>query len=325
MQDSFQRVHNYLRVSLTDNCNLRCFYCMPDEEISCTPQSRLMTPDEIYSMVKTFCDLGVTKVRLTGGEPLVRKQFAEILGKLSQLPVELTITTNGILLDRYLPQIIQAGIRSLNISLDTLDRDKFQILTRRDEINKVKQNIRLCLESGLHVKINMVVMKGLNDHELKDFVQWSIQEPVHVRFIEFMPFSGNQWHHDKVFPMDKIIEQIAGSYEVISLGKEPHATARKFFVAGSAGSFAVISTMSHPFCGDCNRLRLTADGKLRNCLFATGETDLLTPLRAGEELVPLIISNIRDKKAKLGGQFDERFDKIVPEELQNRSMIAIGG
>jgi len=325
LTDFFSRTHNYLRISLTDNCNLRCFYCMPDEDIACTPNAAMMSPDEIVQLAGIFVNLGVNKIRLTGGEPLVRKEFAHILSRLSTLPVELTLTTNGILLDKHIDALKQAGVRSLNISLDTLNRDKFTLLTRRDQLQKVLENIELCLQQGLHTKVNVVVMKGINENEITDFVHWSIEKPLHIRFIEFMPFAGNRWMPEKVYPMQQILSDIETRYKFISLGKEPHATARKFFVEGSQGSFSVISTMSHPFCGDCNRLRLTADGKMRNCLFASTEADLLSALRKGEPVQPLIEATVKAKKEMLGGQFNADFEKIDPERLQNRSMISIGG
>lgn len=298
---------------------------MPDEETQCTPQHRLMQTHEITALAKTFVGLGVNKIRLTGGEPLVRKEFPEIVKELSALPVQLTLTSNGVFLDKHLELLRACGVRSINISLDTLNRDKFLLLTKRDNLEVVKTNINNALELGFHVKVNMVVMKGVNENELCDFAEWSANSPVHIRFIEFMPFTGNQWHHDKVFTRDQILQNIAGKFEFIPLGKELHETAHKYFVKGAKGSFAIISTMSHPFCGDCNRLRLTADGKMRNCLFATHETDLLTALRKGESVELLIVENLKQKKEKLGGQFDEQFEKIQPETLQNRSMIAIGG
>lgn len=325
LTDSFHRPHQYLRISLTDACNLRCFYCMPDEEVLCTPHHRLMQTDEIVALAKTFVGLGVNKIRLTGGEPLVRKEFPEIVKELSKLSVQLTLTSNGVFLDKHLELLNECGVRGINISLDTLNREKFLLLTKRDNLEAVKTNINTALEQGLHVKINMVVMKGINENELSDFAEWSVHLPVHIRFIEFMPFTGNQWHHEKVFTRDQILQNIAKKFDFIPLGKVPHETAHKYFVKGAKGSFAIISTMSHPFCGDCNRLRLTADGKMRNCLFATHETDLLTALRNGQPVEPLIIENLRQKKEKLGGQFDEQFEKIQPETLQNRSMIAIGG
>lgn len=284
-----------------------------------------MQTDEIVALAKTFVGLGVNKIRLTGGEPLVRKEFPEILGALSELSVQLTLTSNGVFLDKHLDLLKSCGVRSINISLDTLNREKFTLLTKRDNLEAVKANISQALELGFHVKVNMVVMKGINENELIDFAEWSVYSPLHLRFIEFMPFTGNQWHQDKVFTRDQILQTIAGKFDFIPLGKEPHETAHKYFVKGAKGSFAIISTMSHPFCGDCNRLRLTADGKMRNCLFATQETDLLSALRNGEPVEPLIIQNLMQKKEKLGGQFDEQFEKIQPETLQNRSMIAIGG
>lgn len=298
---------------------------MPEEESHCTPHHQLMQKDEIYTLAKTFVNLGVNKIRLTGGEPLVRKEFPEILKALASLPVQLTLTSNGIFLDKYLSMLEDCGLRSLNISLDTLSREKFVLLTKRDHLEKVKTNIGEAVNRGFHVKVNMVVMNGINDNELLDFAEWSVNSPLHIRFIEFMPFAGNHWHHDKVFTRDQMLQTLAGKFDFIPLGKELHETAHKYFIKGAKGSFAVISTMSHPFCGDCNRLRLTADGKMRNCLFATHETDLLTALRSGEPIEPLIIENLKQKQQKLGGQFDEHFEKIQPETLQNRSMIAIGG
>ncbi len=284
-----------------------------------------MQTDEIVSLAKSFVGLGVNKIRLTGGEPLLRKEFPEILRALSELPVKLTLTSNGVFLDKHLDLLKSCGVRSINISLDTLNREKFILLTKRDNLEAVKANISKALELGFHVKVNMVVMKGINENELIDFAEWSVYSPLHLRFIEFMPFTGNQWHQDKVFTRDQILQTIAGKFDFIPLGKELHETAHKYFVKGAKGSFAIISTMSHPFCGDCNRLRLTADGKMRNCLFATHETDLLSALRNGEPVEPLIVENLKQKREKLGGQFDEQFEKIQPETLQNRSMIAIGG
>lgn len=325
LTDSFHRVHDYLRISLTDNCNLRCFYCMPDEEISCTSRENLMSADEIEKIASVFVKLGVKKIRLTGGEPLVRKEASDILGRLSKLPVELTLTTNGILLHRFIDGFADWGIKSVNISLDTLDKDRFIFITRRNEFERVMSNIDRLLASHIHVKINVVVMKGVNEHEIRDFVRWTVKSPVHIRFIEFMPFAGNQWHGDKVFSLESILNEVSQEFDFIPLGKEPHATASKFFVPGSAGSFAIIGTMTHPFCGDCNRMRLTADGKMKNCLFSANETDLLGPIRAGLNIEPLIVQSVQSKKEKLGGQLLEDFTAIDPSEINNRSMITIGG
>lgn len=298
---------------------------MPEEDIQCTSRENLMTPVEIETLTHLFVQQGVTKIRLTGGEPLVRKEAGEIIERLSALPVQLTLTTNGLLLEQFLPVIQKAGIHSLNISLDTLQTDVFKQITRRSGLEKVLANIDLLLKQKVHVKINMVVMRGINDGEINDFVRWSTDKPVHVRFIEFMPFSGNSWEADRVFPMDEILRRIQTEFEPVSLGREPQGTANKFFIRGARGTFAFISTMSQPFCGDCNRLRLTADGKLKNCLFSTDETDLLGPLRAGADVLPLILDNVAAKKEKLGGQFDETWESLNADALENRSMIRIGG
>lgn len=323
--DTHNRIHNYLRISLTDNCNLRCFYCMPEEEYDFTPASRLMQKAEIDALARTFVAQGVKKIRLTGGEPLVRKDAADIILSLSRLPVELTLTTNGTRVHSFIDVLREAGIRSLNISLDTLQSDKFLLVTRRDQFSLVKNNIRLLLEQGFHVKVNVVVMQGLNDTEILDFIAWTKDTPVHVRFIEFMPFSGNRWTSNKVVTLQQILDTIAQRYDFLPLKGDAHDTAKKFIVPGHAGTFAVISTMTAHFCGDCNRMRLTADGKLKNCLFSQTETDLLTPLRNGEDVLPLIHQSILSKAKQLGGQLPADFQNLQAEALLNRSMITIGG
>src|SRR5574339_417652 len=220
LRDKYNRLHNYLRISLTDNCNLRCFYCMPEEEYDFTPASRLMQPHEIETLAKIFVENGVNKIRLTGGEPLVRKDAGEIIRALSKLPVKLTITTNGSRLHEFADILDESGVHSLNISLDTLQPEKFQLMTRRNQFEKIYDNIQLLLKRNFHVKVNMVVMKGLNDNELIDFVQWTKDQPVHVRFIEFMPFTGNWWTSNKVFTMQQMLEVIHQKYEVTRLQDE---------------------------------------------------------------------------------------------------------
>jgi cyclic pyranopterin phosphate synthase len=323
--DGFNRVHDYLRISLTDNCNLRCFYCMPEEEYEFTPASKLMQAEEIETIAKIFVANGVNKIRLTGGEPLVRKDAADIIRRLGALGVRLTLTTNGTRLHDFMDVIKAAGITSLNISLDTLDKDRFMLMTRRDQYDRVRSNIALAIREGLHVKVNVVAMKGLNDGEIVDFIRWTKDEPIHVRFIEFMPFSGNKWNSERVMTWQQILEVATNAFDVLPLEREKHETAKKYIVPGHKGTFAVISTMSAPFCSDCNRMRLTADGKMKNCLFSTSETDLLSPLRQGMDIVPLIYQSIRDKKKALGGQFTTDMEKIETSKLENRSMITIGG
>ncbi|HEV8506835.1 MAG TPA: GTP 3',8-cyclase MoaA [Chitinophagaceae bacterium] len=325
IKDSYNRIHDYLRISLTDNCNLRCFYCMPEEEYEFTPASRLMQKDEIVTLSKIFVSLGVNKIRLTGGEPLVRKDAGEIIRSLSRLPVKLTITTNGSRIHEFVDILEESGVHSLNISLDTLQPEKFQLITRRNQFDKIHSNIQLLLKRNFHVKVNMVVMKGLNDSEVNDFVEWTKNEPVHVRFIEFMPFTGNWWTSNKVFTMHQMLQVIREKYVVDRLVDEKHDTAKGYKVPGHQGTFAIISTMTSNFCGNCNRMRLTADGKMKNCLFSEKETDLLTALRSGLDVVPLIHQNIHHKARELGGQFTADFEHLHPEEIHNRSMITIGG
>ena len=323
--DSFGRDHNYLRISLTDNCNLRCFYCMPEEDYEFTPASSLMQFNEIEAIAKIFVAQGVNKIRLTGGEPLVRKDADKIILALSKLPVTLTLTTNGTRLHEYAAVLKEANIKSLNISLDTLQPEKFLLLTRRDQFKQVYDNIHLLISKGFHVKVNVVAMKGMNDMEINDFIEWTKATPVHVRFIEFMPFSGNKWVSNKVFTWQQILQVVESKYTVVRLNDDVHDTAKKYAVPGHAGSFAVISTMTSPFCSGCNRMRLTADGKMKNCLFSKEETDLLTAFRRGENILPLIQQSITSKAKELGGQFTADFEHVHAEDIHNRSMITIGG
>lgn len=217
--DGFNRVHDYLRISLTDNCNLRCFYCMPEEEYEFTPVSRLMQADEIESIARIFVENGVNKIRLTGGEPLVRKDAADIIERLAKLPVKLTMTTNATRLDKFLDVILSSGIRSLNISLDTLNKDRFLMLTKRDQYDEVMSNVDLMIRSNIHVKLNAVIMKGINDDEINDFILLTRDLPIHVRFIEFMPFTGNQWNSQRVFTWQQILEKATQQFDVLPLEK----------------------------------------------------------------------------------------------------------
>lgn len=323
--DHYNRVHDYLRISLTDNCNLRCFYCMPEEDYAFMPNKQLMQKDEIIAMATLFVQQGVKKIRLTGGEPLVRKDAAEIIQALSKLGVELTITTNATRIHLFIDDLKNAGIKSINISLDTLKREKFQLLTRRDQFGIVKDNIDLLLKNGFRVKVNMVVVKGMNEMEILDFIEWTKNTSLQIRLIEFMPFDGNKWNSDKLVTLHEMLELIGSQYNISATENEPNDTSKPYKIEGHKGSFAIISTMSSPFCNTCNRIRLTADGKIKNCLFSSSETDLLTPLREGADILPLIKNSIASKHKELGGQFSKDFEKIDTSELHNRSMIAIGG
>jgi len=325
IKDSFGRIHDYLRISLTDACNFRCFYCMPEENYPFTPSSHLMQADEIQSLAQLFVQEGVKKIRLTGGEPLVRKDAEKIIRSLAELPVLLTLTTNGSQIHEFLPVLQQAGIRSVNVSLDTLNANKFFSITRRNMFNRVMNNIQLLIQNDFHVKINVVITRGLNDMEIKDFIEWAKDTPVHIRFIEFMPFNGNKWSSDQVFTWKQMLEVIKEDYPFERLEDGMNETAKKYRIPEYQGTFAVISTMSAPFCSTCNRMRLTADGKMKNCLFSKNETDLLGALRKGEEVVPLIKECVGRKEAAMGGQFTDRFEKLQPDQIRNRSMITIGG
>ncbi len=283
-----------------------------------------MMAEEIEQITEVFVKMGVKKIRLTGGEPLVRKDAKSIIERLSKYTsanndsLKLTITTNGILADRFIDTFKNANIGSVNMSLDSLIPERFEAITKRNYFHKVVSNMHLLLQNNFHVKLNVVVMKGVNDDEIIDFIQWTRDYPLHVRFIEFMPFKGNEWNKDKLISFQEMFDRVNHFFEVIPLEHEAHDTAKKFKVLGYEGTFAFINTMSAPFCGDCNRIRLTADGKLKNCLFSKGEVDLLTSLRKGENIEQLIISSIQQKHEKWGGQ-------QLYELTENRSMIAIGG
>ncbi|MBI2966593.1 MAG: GTP 3',8-cyclase MoaA [Bacteroidetes bacterium] len=319
LTDSFGRIHDYLRISVTQSCNFRCAYCIPNTNPCPPPAGNSMSAAEIYEISKTFCALGIKKIRLTGGEPLLRKDFPELLDKLGALPVQLAVTTNGVLMDRFIDCFLKANLLSVNVSLDSLKPERFFEITGENFFNKVLSNIHLLLHHGFHVKVNTVLMSNMNKDEISDFIDLTLDYPVHVRFIEYMPFAGNNWDYWKVVGLNEILESIKRKYKVVKLDEPKNSTAKKFQVKGHKGTFAVISTVTKPFCSDCNRLRLTVDGKMRNCLFATMETDLLNALRQGKDIRPLIIAGLRDKKKERGGHTE------MSALLNNRKMVEIGG
>jgi GTP 3',8-cyclase len=324
--DSFGRVHTYLRISLTDKCNLRCNYCMPQEDMQFMPSAWLMTAAEIETLARIFVDMGVQKIRLTGGEPLVRKDVGTIIEALGQLPTSLTLTTNAVFIEQYLDTFKNAGVKSLNISLDTLIEERFRSITRRDHFTKTLANVRLLLAEGFSVKLNMVVMKDVNVEEVNDFVRLTLTEPnLHVRFIEFMPFNGNQWDFSRIVSYEELLSRISEEFLFAPLPGEENDTARTFRVAGGQGTFGIISTITNHFCAGCNRIRLTADGKLKNCLFDTSEVDLLTPLRRGEDVRTIIYDHFQRKHFAHGGHSDFADKNAKAEYEQNRRMISIGG
>ena len=294
---------------------------MPDHPVF-SAKEKLMNAKEIISIAETFVKLGVRKIRLTGGEPLVRGDFKEIILELAGLRQhgleDITMTTNGIFVHEYIDEFKAAGIRSLNVSLDTMMPDRFAKITKREHFHRVMSNIHLLMDSNFHVKVNMVVMNGVNDDEVFDFINWTRDYPVHVRFIEFMPFRDNHWQNQKLLTSKELLSRAESNFEVVPLENKKHDTSKKFKVLGYEGTFAFISTMSEPFCGDCNRLRLTADGKMKNCLFSKGEMDLLTALRKGDSILDLIHSSLSAKEKQWGGQ--ELFG-----QTENRTMVSIGG
>lgn len=318
LTDSFGRVHDYLRISLTEKCNLRCTYCMPEDGVPHRDRSCFMTAEEVIQISGLFVDAGVKKIRLTGGEPLVCKDAKKILEGLSRFPVELAITTNGILVDEFIETFKKAGLKSVNVSLDTLDSEKFEKITRRDKMRKVMTNIHLLLMNGFKVKVNVVAMRDVNEDELIQFVEWTRNFPLHVRFIEFMPFDGNKWDRNTVLSCDEILKHVQSVYSVEKLPDSVHDTSKKFRVPGFRGTFAVITTISDPFCSSCNRLRLSSSGKLRNCLFSPAETDLLTPMRNGENILPLIHNTVQKKFFSKGGVGEW-------EDVRGVKMVSIGG
>jgi cyclic pyranopterin phosphate synthase len=277
-----------------------------------------MQADEIETLAKTFVALGVNKIRLTGGEPLLRKDIADILGRLRKLDTTITLTTNGYLLDLFIDDLKAANVKSLNVSLDTFKQDRFFEITHYDGSQRVISNILTLIKEGFDVKLNVVLMRGVNDDEINDFISFTKDHPVHVRFIEYMPFSANDWHSEKVIRSNELMAIILRQHDVIKLEDDKHDTAKKYKVPGYLGDFGMISTVTEPFCEGCNRLRLTADGKMRNCLFAQTHTDLLTPLRNGEDVIPLIMSNVKAKYFQYGGQ-------EMSNDIKNSNMILIGG
>ncbi len=328
LTDDFGRKHNYLRISLLEKCNLRCTYCMPADGIELSPKASLMTAEEIFSLAQIFLENGVDKIRLTGGEPLLRKDFPEIISKLSTLAVSLSITTNGILIDRHIDVLKQFNIKKINLSLDTLIASKFNSITLRNQFEKVIDNLHLLLNNDFQVKVNVVLIKGFNENEITDFIQLTQFLPISIRFIEFMPFAGNEWDRSKMVSQNEIlsaVESVFPSEEIQKLEDEKNFTARTYKIKGFQGDFGIISSITNPFCDGCNRIRLTANGKIKNCLFSNSETDLLTPLRNGESVTDLISTSIKNKKKVRAGMVtvSEMDDPAL--HFDNRSMIAIGG
>ncbi|HET8977860.1 MAG TPA: GTP 3',8-cyclase MoaA [Solirubrobacteraceae bacterium] len=286
LQDGHGRRIGDLRVSVTDRCNFRCQYCMPAEGLPWLERDEILTFEEISRVVGLFAAMGVGDVRLTGGEPLVRRDFPVLAGMLAQLEDvrELSVTTNGFLLARDAERLVAAGIDRFNVSVDSLQRDRFYQLTRRDALDKVLHGLEVLASfpEAHPIKVNAVAMRGFTEEEVIPFAQLARRTPYQVRFIEFMPLDADRaWTKSQVLTGAEIRAAIEEVYPLEAEPREPSATARVYRFADGNGRIGFINPVSEPFCADCNRVRLTADGRLRTCLFSLNETDLRTPLRAG--------------------------------------------
>jgi cyclic pyranopterin phosphate synthase len=323
LTDRFGRPHNYLRLSLTDRCNMRCNYCMPDSP-SFIPKNRLLSTEEIHRLVGVFVSLGIKKIRLTGGEPLIRRDFEDIAKKIAGYGQPLHLTTNATRLHLHFPLITEL-FSSLNISLDTLRPERFRKIAHSSDFRRTLDNINLALSGHLPVKINMVVIRDLNDDEIADFVELTLHHPVEIRFIEFMPFLGNRWEPARGVNRNEILDKIRLLYEIELLGREPQETTEHFRIPDAKGSFGIISTVSNPFCNDCNRIRVTADGKLKNCLFSQHEINLKDLLDDEERLTHAIKYAIMTKEKKYGGKHSPAEFHSYSNPAVVRSMTSIGG
>jgi cyclic pyranopterin phosphate synthase len=301
---------------------------MPEEGVKLSHKSHLMTYEEIYAIAKTFVKYGVTKIRLTGGEPLIRKDIPVILEKLATLPVELSITSNAVIIDKFIDVLKANGVKKINVSLDSLDATKFKHITRRHEFQKVYDNILLLVKEGFTVKVNAVLMKGFNDNEIIDFINFTKDLPISVRFIEFMPFDGNKWDMSKMVSYAEVMQYVDNAFDkndIVRLKDAANDTSKNYKIKDYKGAFAIISSVTNPFCDSCNRLRLTANGQLKNCLFSSTESDVLTTLRAGNPIEPIIKKAVQAKFKVRGGM--DTLEKLQEPKLHtnNRSMITIGG
>ncbi|KAF2073968.1 hypothetical protein CYY_004713 [Polysphondylium violaceum] len=304
LTDTFNRKHTYLRISLTEKCNLRCQYCMPEEGVELAPNDKILTDDEILRISRLFASAGVTKIRFTGGEPLIRKNIESLIEQVGKIEgiEKIGITTNGLVLHRKLERLQKGGVNLLNISLDTLDTHKFTLITRRLGWEKVMESINKALSLNFNpVKINCVVMKNINDMEICDFVEMTREKNVEIRFIEYMPFGGNKWSDKKFVSYTDMIKMIKEKFGALDrCVDEANNTSKTYQVPGFKGRVGFITSMSEHFCSSCNRLRMTADGNLKVCLFGNTEVSLRDIMRSGasdEEILKVINQAVLKKKA----------------------------
>jgi len=325
--DGFGRVHTNLRISVTDRCNIRCFYCMPAENVQFMDRSELLTFEEIERFVRIAVPLGLRKIRLTGGEPLVRRNLCVLVRKLAAIEgiEDIGLTTNGLLLAEQAPELYDAGLRRINVSLDALDPQKFEKITRRHGYEKVIAGIEAAQAAGFDpVKVNAVAVRGLTEDEIVPFGHFARRTGVDVRFIEFMPLDAdNAWERERVLFAHEIVETL--EREIMPLvprpGHDPHAPASEFVFADGLGRIGFIASISRPFCVSCDRFRITADGKLRNCLFSLEETDVKSMLRSGADDARIAEAIRASIAAKKEGHEINTARFIQP----TRPMYSIGG
>jgi cyclic pyranopterin phosphate synthase len=325
--DSFGRTHDNLRISVTDRCNIRCFYCMPEENVKFEPKEHVLTFEEIERFARIAAGLGVRKLRLTGGEPLLRRNLSTLIGKLIAIPgiEDLAVTTNGVLLAAQAQELYDAGLRRINIHLDTLDRERFKFITRRDDFGRVMEGIEACRRIGYGpIKINAVAVKNLVEPDIVPLARFGRERNIEIRYIEFMPLDAQGlWLRDRVLSTDEMIamlEREIGPLEVIP-DRDARAPATEYRFADGIGQLGFIASVTRPFCLNCNRLRLTADGHVRYCLFAIEETDVRGLLREGatdQAIADAVRSCVKDKW--IGHQINTQ--QFVPPP---RPMYSIGG
>lgn len=283
--DNHGRPLNYLRLAVTDRCNLRCFYCMPAEGIKYLPKKEVLSFEEIERLVRLMAAMGITKVRLTGGEPFVRHDLMNLIRTIVEIPgiKDLHLTTNGVLTAPYIPELKKLGIASVNLSLDTLDRERFKAITLRDEFDSTLKTLNLLLEHEIPVKINAVVMEGKNIEDILPLVDLTKNKNVSVRFIEEMPFNGGSHYAPLLWNYKKILSHIQEAHpSIVKIKDDPNSTAYHYKISGHKGDIGIIAAFSRTFCGTCNRIRLTAQGTLKTCLYDEGVLDIKKMLRAGE-------------------------------------------
>lgn len=324
--DNHGRPINYLRLAVTDRCNLRCFYCMPEEGIHYLPKTELLSFEEIERLVRIMAPMGISKIRLTGGEPFVRNDLMPLIRTITKVPGidEVHLTTNGILTAPHIPELHALGLKSVNLSLDTLDRERFRMITRRDEFDKTWNTFRLLLNQQIKVKINVVVMDGKNIEDILPMVALTKEYPVSVRFIEEMPFNGTGSHYAELpWTHRKILNHIRESYpDLQKIPDEPNATAMNYIVPGHAGRVGIIAAFSRTFCGTCNRIRITAQGVLKTCLYDDGVLNIRDLLRTdkNDEAIKVALMSAFHSREKDGFAAEEKRKEIVGE-----SMSTIGG